>query len=85
MPNKKTQIPDGKLLDALRQHLFDIEPDLIVLEGVVAILHSLSTAADYIEPIALAPLAHLSAESLEKIFEAWRECMAAASSKAAAR
>ncbi len=83
MPKKRTEIHTGKLADALRQHLFDIEPELIVLEGVVAILHSLSTAADHIAPVALAPLAHLSAESLEKIFEAWRECMAAASSKAA--
>ncbi|MES0138856.1 hypothetical protein [Mesorhizobium sp. LSHC422A00] len=85
MPNKNDEIPGSKLLDVLRQHLFDIEPELIVLEGVVAILHSLSTTADHIAPIALAPLAQLSAESVEKIFGAWRQCMAAAFSKAPAR
>ncbi|TGU42134.1 hypothetical protein EN789_33795 [bacterium M00.F.Ca.ET.146.01.1.1] len=57
--------------------MLDIEPELRTLEGVSAILLSLSTAADQIEPIALAPLAHLSSEALEQTFTSWRKALAA--------
>ncbi|RWD31636.1 MAG: hypothetical protein EOS22_04230 [Mesorhizobium sp.] len=72
-------------IDLIRQNLFDIEPELRMLEGVAAILLSLSTAADQVEPVALAPLAHLGSEALEQILTSWRKALAAMSNEANAR
>ncbi|OBQ92523.1 hypothetical protein A9K66_10770 [Mesorhizobium sp. AA23] len=55
MAKRRDKIFDKSEFEALRQLLFDIEPELKMLEGAVAILQSLSTTADQIEPIALAP------------------------------
>ncbi|TPI65544.1 hypothetical protein FJ420_11750 [Mesorhizobium sp. B3-1-3] len=85
MRKTRGAVSNETTIDALRQHLFDIEPELGMLEGVVAILQSLSTTADHIEPLALAPLAHLSAEALEKVWASWRQAMAACSKKARAQ
>ncbi|RUW55440.1 hypothetical protein EOA32_01425 [Mesorhizobium sp. M1A.F.Ca.ET.072.01.1.1] len=85
MAKRHGKISDKSTTDAIHQHLFDIEPELRMLEGVVGILQSLSTTADQVEPIALAPLAHLSAEALEKIFSTWRQAVTASSNEALAQ
>ncbi|PBB89533.1 MAG: hypothetical protein E5Y00_12175 [Mesorhizobium sp.] len=82
MARKRDKSEDKVAIDVVRQHLFDIEPELRTLEGLVAILHALSTTADQVEPIALAPLAHLSGEAVEKILSMWREAMTAFASEA---
>lgn len=83
LSKKHKNISDDKTIYVLRRILFDMEPELRTLEGAVAILRALSTTADQIEPIALAPLAYLSAESLDKILDKWRQGIAAVSGKAA--
>ncbi|PBB89377.1 hypothetical protein CK215_27585 [Mesorhizobium sp. WSM3864] len=85
MAKRHGKISDESTIDALRQHLFDMEPELRMLEGVVAILQSLSATADQVEPIALAPLAHLSGEAVEKILSMWRQAVASSSTEARAQ
>jgi hypothetical protein len=82
MANKQRKKSAPIAADSIRQYLFDVEPELQTLEGVVALLRALCTTADQIEPSALAPLAHLSTEALGKIVAAWRETMAASATAA---
>ncbi|MET2829310.1 hypothetical protein [Mesorhizobium shangrilense] len=61
---------------ALAGHLYHMEPELRMLEGVVAALQAMSTTADMVEPIALAALAYVGGESLQKVLIAWRSALA---------
>lgn len=83
MARKREKPEDQVAIDVIRQHLLDMEPELRMIEGLVAILHALSSTADQVEPIALAPLAYLGTEAVEKILSTWRQALVAASSKTA--
>lgn len=75
MARKWKSRPDQKDTDLFRQCLFDMEPELRMLEGVVAALHAVSLTPEAVEPIALMPLAHLSEETLQKILAIWRQAL----------
>lgn len=75
MAKKPKNPPDQKGADLFRQCLFDMEPELRMLEGVVAALHAVSLTAEAVEPMALMPLAHLSEETLQKILVIWRQAL----------
>ncbi|RWC10800.1 MAG: hypothetical protein EOS52_23820 [Mesorhizobium sp.] len=77
MAKRRRKLSHCGEIDIIRKILLDIEPELRTLEGVSAILLCLSTAADQIEPIALAPLALLTSEALEQTFTSWRKALAA--------
>lgn len=80
MAKKREKLENQVEIDVIRQHLLDMEPELRMAEGLVAILHALSSTADQVEPIALAPLAYLGADAVEKLLSTWRMALAAASS-----
>lgn len=77
MAKRQSKLFRCREIDIIRKTLLDIEPELRTLEGLSSILLSLSTAADQIEPIALAPLAQLSSEALEQTLTSWRKALAA--------
>lgn len=58
---------------ALRNALDDMEPNLRLLTGVASLLRSLSEAQDGIEPVALAAIAHLAGDAVERASTRWRE------------
>ena len=79
---KKRKKPASDLeAGSVTAHLYEMEPELRMLEGVVAALQALGTTADTVEPIALAALAYLGQVSLEKILTTWRSALLAQQSQ----
>lgn len=52
--------------------LFDMEPELRQIEGVLTLLSILGEAGDSIEPVALAALARSGQASFEELSALWR-------------
>lgn len=67
--NRK-QVEHAAVLDAL----FQMEPQLRLLGGSVALLTRLGESTEPVEPAGLATLAHVSSEAIEEIMQSWREC-----------
>lgn len=61
---------DGR--QQVRDTLFQMEPDLLLLEGLVANLRSLGSSADAIDTSTLAALGHYAGQSLQAVRECWR-------------
>ena len=55
--------------------LMQMEPDLRLLQGLLALLRGLSETSDAIEPIALAALARLCEGPVERMDLCWREAV----------
>ncbi len=51
--------------------LLEMEPELRLLEGVVATLRILSETADQVDPVALAMLACTGGEALDELTATW--------------
>lgn len=58
---------------ALRGVLDQMEPDLKLLEGVVAVLRALSATDDAVEPMAIEAMAYLAGETVDRVSALWRE------------
>lgn len=62
----------GRDWDDVVDLLLQMEPELRLLEGVVATLRALSETADHVDPIALALLAHTGGEALDELTAMWK-------------
>ena len=58
--------------DEIRAVLFDMEPDLSQIEGVLTLLSILGEAGDSVEPVALAALARAGENAFEQLSGRWR-------------
>lgn len=52
--------------------LLEMEPELRLLEGVVATLRALCATAEQMDPVVLATLAHTGGEALDELAAAWK-------------
>lgn len=62
-------VPDRS---SLRNQMLEIEPELGTLAGVIAALQIFAEASDHIDPRAIALLARVGGEALERVEAAWR-------------
>ena len=62
---------------ALRDALFRMEPELQLLEGMIAALRILGEAQDSVDHSALATLAHCGQASLTEVQAGFRDALAA--------
>lgn len=53
--------------------MLQMEPELRLLAGVVAILRALSETADHVDSVALAMLAHTGGEALDELTATWKD------------
>lgn len=73
MGKRSDCVEDGENGAALSLALDQMEPQLRLLQGVVAVLKGLSETADAVEPIALEAIAHLAGETVQQVVDHWRE------------
>jgi hypothetical protein len=62
---------------SVRDLLFSMEPEIQLLEGVVALLRILAEADDSIEPVAIAAVADCCGEAVSEVSTSWRAALAA--------
>jgi hypothetical protein len=73
MGKRSGNVDDGENGAVLCVALDQMEPNLRLLQGVVAVLKGLSEAADAVEPIALEAIAHLAGETVQEVVDRWQE------------
>lgn len=56
----------------VRDLLFEMEPQIQLLEGVVALLRILGESQDSVEPVALATLADCCGNAVSELSSSWR-------------
>lgn len=68
----KAQSTSADQDDAVRQTLFEMEPELNTLRGVLIAFRTFAAQADPVEPAAIAVLERCGEEALEKLTALWR-------------
>ena len=60
---------------AVRDLLFEMEPQIQLLEGVVSLLCILGESHDSVEPVALATLANCCGDTVSEVSSSWRAAL----------
>jgi hypothetical protein len=69
---KPADAGDAAAIDEVRTALFDMEPELRQIEGVLKLLSILGEGGDTVEPVALASLARAGESAFEQLSTQWR-------------
>ena len=78
MTRKPQKPPDTGKIDApLQSMLFEMEPPLRQIEGILALLTILGQATEPVEPAALAVLARAGQSAHEELSRQWHQVLAA--------
>jgi hypothetical protein len=70
--DKSADEGDAATVDKIGTALFDMEPKLRQIEGVLKLLSIMGEAGDSIEPVALAALARGGQSAFEQLSAQWR-------------